>query len=151
MRSRDHVHIVSTITNRQRRLVLVPCTHHLYNLCLLFGTDTTGKDDVCSFTQVNELFYEVFILLDCCKGLTRDHNCVITRLLCHTLLAQSFDYLYSRACRGNLREHEHVHVLMEQLARMTNIDGCLNFVACQHPKLDTSSLYIIDCLANLVL
>lgn len=50
-----------------------------------------------------------------------------------------------------LLKNKHVHFIGQQLARVSNIDGCLNFVAGQHPHLDASRFEISDCLSDFIL
>ena len=40
---------------------------------------------------------------------------------------------------------------MEQLARVSNVYSCLNFVSCEHPKLNSCLLDIKDGLADVFL
>ena len=93
----DHVHIVRSISDSQSCLLWVTSTHHANDLSFLFGTDATSKDDIGAFTQVDELFDQIIILLDRRQGFSSNNNCVISRLLGQTLISQSLDNLDSDA------------------------------------------------------
>lgn len=40
---------------------------------------------------------------------------------------------------------------MEKLARVADVNGCLNFITSEYPKLDTSLFNVVDGLTDLVL
>ena len=53
--------------------------------------------------------------------------------------------------RLNLLQSEHVHRIVEQLARSADIDGGFHFVTGEHPKLHACTLDVEDGLSNLIL
>lgn len=147
----DHVDIVCSISNSQSCLLWVTSTHHANDLSFLLGTDATSKDDISALTQVNELFDQIIILLDRRQGFSSNNNCVISCLLGKTLISESLDNLNPDALWLQLLKNEHIHCIVEQLARVSNVDCCLHLITRQHPELDSGLLDVIDCFANLIL
>ena len=52
----DHIHIISSITDRKCCFVRVTSTHHPDDFSLLFGANATGENDIGTFAQVNKFF-----------------------------------------------------------------------------------------------
>ena len=52
---------------------------------------------------------------------------------------------------SGLLQDKHIHLIMQQLAREANVDGCLNFVTSENPDLNTCLLDIVDCPTHLIL
>lgn len=48
-------------------------------------------------------------------------------------------------------ENDEIHVVFQQVARETDVDGCLNLVASEHPQLDTSLRKKLDGIRHTVL
>ena len=53
--------------------------------------------------------------------------------------------------RLDLLQSEHVHGIVEQLARSADIDGGFHFVTGEHPELHACTLDVEDGLSDLVL
>jgi hypothetical protein len=69
------------------------------------------------------------------------------RLRCHNsdpLIQSLLDFLVAV-------DHDLLHGVVQQVARVPDIDCCLNFITSEHPDLDAGILQRLDCLADIVL
>lgn len=85
------------------------------------------------------------------QGFTGDDDSVVSSLLGQALITKRFNNLNSDSLGLKLLQNEHVHGVVKQLARMTDVNCSLDLVAREHPKLHSSLFDIIDCFANFVL
>ena len=72
-------------------------------------------------------------------------------MLSEALVAERLDNLYPDALGLEFLQHKHVHGVVEQLARMSDVNRRLDLVTREHPELHSCFLDIIDCLADLIL
>jgi len=112
----DHVHVISAIADCQSGLLRVPAAHHENDFSFLLGAHTAGKDDVGALTKIHKLLHHRFIILNCRQCLTSDYHSVVSGLFSQVLVAKSFDDFDSDLFGFDLLQHEHVHLVVQELA-----------------------------------
>lgn len=128
VRSCNHVDIVCSIADSQSGLVWVSFAYHMDDFSFLLGTDTASQDDISTLAQVNKFFLDYLVRLDSRQGITCNDHGVISCLLGQVLVTFGLRDLNAYLLRIGLLQNEHVHLHVEQFARVSDIDGRLNLV-----------------------
>lgn len=135
----DHVDVVGTIANREGNDVLViwviPHEHH--DLSLLLGGDPAGQDNAGIFRKFQKLGRDfLFALLGYpFKLFTSNDNCFDTGQPNHLCFLVKILDLFVDVIGTFSIDDEYLHVVVQELAAETDVDGGLNFVTGQHPEL----------------
>ena len=74
MRCCDHVHIISTISDRKGDLIRELIADHLNDISLLFRRYSAGKDDVDFDPNVKKLIFKCIVRKDYTEGIPANND-----------------------------------------------------------------------------
>jgi hypothetical protein len=146
----NHVYIVRAISYCQSACVHKLLTHKCHNFCFLFRRHSTGNYHFRIISEHQKQVLDFFLPrnLEKCLSIDNDRRVLLECLLLviQVVLDLLIDLPRSRPIDDHL-----VHLVIQQLSGIPNVDCSLYFISREYPHLYSCIFQTLDCVANSVL
>ena len=149
MRLLNHVDIICAVADGQSDLPLIVVLDEVHNIRFLFWGHTTCQHNITLVSYFYEILLQLRTLVQGRQRSSSDDQCL---LLCSGVLSNFRNKVFNLLANHvffTLRHLMLIHIRIKKPGRVANIDGSSNFVASEHPNLDSSSLDELNDLSNL--
>lgn len=153
-----HCHVIRSITNSQSRLSFMLISYESNNVSLLLWRNSARQYNIRSFRNFKKIFFEIRMAINNYKACTCNYNCLLFPFIlrCQVL---KFNFilcfidlcLYFMFCKPLNYIQIHLFFFINKPSRLSNINSCLNLIACQNPYLDASIPSKLYGVSNLIL